>query len=75
MYHTHPILVYHTYPTLDDEGNLLKDRVSSVEIKRVISQKVFDQQWGHTWWDEEIELKDGRRLKIRTVTRDGDDYE
>lgn len=63
--------MYTTSPVVGNDGNLTKDkRVASCDIKRVISQKVVEQKWGHTWWDEEVELADGRKVVIRTVTRD-----
>ena len=61
-----------TLPIIDEDGNLTKERVSSNQIEKTISQKIKDQKYGHTWWDEEVELKDGRKVKIRNVTTDGE---
>lgn len=60
--------MYTTNPIVDKDGNLTKARVASDQIKHVISQRVVDQKWGYTWWDEEVELTDGREVTIRTVT-------
>ena len=62
--------MYTTNPIVDKDGKLTQARVSSDQIKNVISQQVVDQKWGHTWWDEEVELTDGRKVIIRTVTAD-----
>ena len=63
--------MYHTMPVVDDNGKITEKRIASYEIKRIISSKVKEQKNGHTWWDEEVELKDGSVVKIRNVTRDG----
>ena len=63
---------YHTMPIIDEDGNLTKERIASDQIEKTISQKIQDQKYGHTWWDEEVELKDGGKVKIRNVTRDGE---
>ena len=62
--------MYTTNPIVGEDGKLTQASVSSDQIKTVISQHVIDQKWGHTWWDEEVELIDGRKVTIRTVTAD-----
>lgn len=69
---------YSTVPIVDQDGNVTKERVALneikktiFEIKKTIFQKVKEQKWDHTWWDEEVELIDERIVKVRRVTRDG----
>lgn len=62
---------YSTVPIVDQDGNVTKERVALNEIKKTIFQKVKEQKWDHTWWDEEVELIDERIVKVRRVTRDG----
>lgn len=65
---------YSSKNVITEDGRITGEKVDSKDIKRVISSKVKEQNDFHTWWDEEVELEDGRVVKIRNITRNGEYY-
>lgn len=69
MQHREP---YGPKPLIVD-GKVTKEKIHDQEIQKTLKTRVAHQTKDATWWDEDVELKDGRKVTIRSVTRHADD--
>lgn len=60
------------FQVIDSFGTLTKEIIKNTDIEKFIAKRIVSQSKNHTWINEDVRLKDGRQVTIRTIWRNNE---